>query len=169
MSDVRMTNKKIWLSFLFIVVGLPGFSYFIYVKWKAAHTIILPPAKCDLKTKTCLSTLPTGEQIEIQIKSTFMPVLTSVRLEAKTHKIPVQKMLVRFKGVDMDMGKFSFVMLPQKNGTYSAQTIIPTCLQEQMLWETIIEIKSSPKDYHASFIVLNERPSHYVHINEFAE
>src|SRR5579872_4085330 len=125
-----MTNKKIWLGSLVVFIGLFFSSYFFYTRWKTSQIITLPTPNCDLRLGACSATLPTGERIELRMRPTYMPVLTSVHLEVKTNQIPVRKMSVFFKGVDMNMGEFRFTLLPQKEGVYSAQTILPTCLQE---------------------------------------
>jgi len=153
-----MTHQKVWLSLL-ALVAFSCFFYLIYTRNSAARTIIpLPAAHCDHAKGVCISTLPTGERVELTIKPTFMPVLTSIYLEAKTHKIPVQRMFVDFKGVDMSMGEFRFTLLPQKNGIYSAQTVLPTCVHRQMTWSATVNIESSRKTYNITFQLVNERP-----------
>jgi hypothetical protein len=154
-----MTNKKIWLGCLSLFIGLSIFSYFFYGRWRTSQVITLPSPNCDLRLGPCASTLPTGERIELRMKPTYMPVLTSVHLEVKTDHIPVRKMFVYFKGADMNMGEFRFTLLPQKEGIYSAQTILPTCMQEQMIWHAVVDIESSHKRYNAAFMLVNQRPA----------
>jgi len=86
-----------------------------------------------------------------------MPVLTSVQLEVKTG-IPVKKMSIYFKGAEMNMGEFRTVLLPQKEGIYSAQTILPTCIQDNMVWHAVVQIEAGSKRYNAPFVLINQRP-----------
>jgi len=89
-----------------------------------------------------------------------MPVLTSLQLEVRAENIPIKKMFIEFKGTEMDMGKFKYSLTPtrQKYGMYTAQTILPTCAEENMVWQGTIHIETARKNYDAPFIIVNQRP-----------
>lgn len=143
---------------LFILSGSLISAYFLYSSWLNSKTITLPIPECDLRQGPCSSTLPTGEQVELRIKNTHMPILTSLQLEVKTQRIPVEKMFISFKGVEMNMGEYKYTLYPQKGGIYTTKTILPTCMQESMLWHATIHIETSHKNYAAPFILVNQRP-----------
>ena len=151
-------SKRIWLFSLLTIPAVAAIGYFGYLTWKTSKVVNLPTPDCDLIGGPCTSTLSSGESIELRIKPTYMPVLTSVHLEVKTDKIPVRKMYVYFKGADMNMGEFRFTLLPQRDGIYSAQTILPTCIQEDMLWNAVVQIETNKKMYNAEFKLTNQRP-----------
>ena len=150
--------KRIWLISLLVLAFSLVLGYYVYLSWKTSKVVTLPAPDCDLIHGPCTSKLASGESIELRIKPTYMPVLTSVHLEVKTDKIPVRKMYVYFKGADMNMGEFRFTLLPQRDGIYSAQTILPTCIQEDMLWHAVVQIETNKKMYDASFKLTNQRP-----------
>lgn len=87
-----------------------------------------------------------------------MPVLTSLQLEVKTSQIPVKKIFIYFKGAEMNMGEFRYPLSRQKDGIYSAQSILPTCIDDQMIWHAIVHIETLNKHYRAPFVLINQRP-----------
>lgn len=133
-------------------------AYYFYVSWKTLNYITLPIPDCDLRQGPCVSTLPTGEKIELEINPTHMPVLTSVLLKVKTEKIRVKKIDIYFKGAEMNMGEFRYNLEHQKDGIYSTQTILPTCIHDHMIWHAIIHIEAPHIRYSAPFVFINQRP-----------
>ena len=151
-------HKRTWLFGLLMLCGLLVGGHYLFGSWKTHRVIELATPDCDLRHGPCATTLPSGERIELRIKPVYMPVLTSVHLEVKTEKIPVRKIYIYFKGADMNMGEFRYNLLPQKGGLYSAQTILPTCIQEHMLWHAVVHVETNKKDYSAAFLLTNQRP-----------
>jgi len=159
---MRQPKAAKWLfriggPFIFVATLMGG--YHSYRFWKNTHTITLPVPHCD-PHHNCTASLPSGEQIELLIQSTHMPVLTSVRLEVKTKNIPAAKKVhVYFKGAEMNMGEFRYTLTPQKERIYSTQTILPTCIQDNMVWHAIVHIETAHKNYHAPFMLITQRPT----------
>lgn len=149
-----------WFLLGGVVVLLASFigAYHSYKSWRSSTIVSLTMPECDLLQGPCSSTLETGERIELRIKPTHMPVLTSVQLEVKTEKIPVKKMTIFFKGAEMNMGEFKFELARQREGLYCAQTILPTCIQEQMVWHAVVQVETNHKRYVAPFVLVNQRP-----------
>lgn len=152
-------DKWLFISSLLVLLGICFYSYRFYTHWKATHSITLPMPECTLGQQgACVSSLPSGEKIELRIKPTHMPVITSVQLEVKTENIPVKKIVIHFKGAEMDMGEFQYTLMPQKGNIYSAQTILPTCIQDSMVWHAIVQVETSHKQYIAPFLLINQKP-----------
>jgi len=153
-------HRDKWLMFAGVCL-FTGFAYSafqLYSHWKSSKIITMPMPDCDLGQGPCFSRLDSGERVELRIKPTHMPVLTSVQLEVKTEKIPVKKISIFFKGVEMDMGEFHYALSRQREGLYSAQTILPTCIQDQMIWQAQVHIETNHKRYTAPFVLINHRP-----------
>lgn len=153
-------DRWLVLGGLVVLLGSLACAYHLYASWRTMNVISLPVPDCDLSQRACSSLLPTGERIELSIKPTHMPVLTSLQLEVKTEHIPVKKMFIYFKGAEMDMGEFRFSLLRQKEGFYSTQTILPTCIHDNMVWHAVVHIEAGKKRYSAPFVFINQRPSH---------
>lgn len=151
-------DKWLLVGGLFVLLGSLFCGYQFYASWKTSRTVTLPVPDCDLRRGPCVSRLPSGEKIELHIKPTHMPVLTSVQLEVKTG-IPVKKMYINFKGAEMNMGEFRSALLPHKEGSYSAQTILPTCIQDNMVWHAVVQIEAGNMRYSAPFVLINQRPT----------
>lgn len=142
-----------------IAVGCIGlFSYF-YLEYKQTHKIDLPITNCDLREGPCSAVLPNGEILQLKITPTNMPVLTSVMLEVRTpHALKIKNMHIRFKGKEMNMGEFHYVFQCQKEGIYTAQTVLPTCVHDQMIWEATLNIDAKREQLTVPFLLVNEKP-----------
>lgn len=132
---------------------------YFYIRWQNYERIDVPMSHCDLRKGACVAELASGEKITLQIKPTNMPVLTSIVLEVKTQNIPVEKMHINFKGKEMNMGEFTYTLKPKHNGIYTVQTILPTCVQDKMIWEALLDIDTQCKHYRVPFQIINERPN----------
>ena len=152
-------DKWLMLSGLVVLLIVSVGASFLYKAWKSSNSIVMPVPECDLNQGPCASQLPTGERVELRIKPTHMPVLTSLQLEVKTNKIPVKKIYIYFKGAEMNMGEFRYTLHRQKDGSYTAQTILPTCIDDNMAWHAVIHIEALKKRYTAPFLVVNQRPT----------
>jgi hypothetical protein len=151
-------DKWLLIGSLCVLFGSLFCAYHFYASWRTLSVITLPVPDCDLRQGACYSTLPTGERIELTIKPTHMPVLTSLNLEVRTDNIPVKKIFIYFKGAEMNMGEFRYTLLHQKDGIYTTQTILPTCIHDHMVWHAVIHIEASNKRYSAPFVFINQRP-----------
>ena len=160
MSILLRRDKWFFAGGLVILLSAFIGVYYFYGSWKAFSSVTLPLPDCDLRKGPCISVLPSGERIELRIKQTHMPVLTSLQLEVRAENIPIKKMYISFKGAEMDMGQFRYSLTPtrQKHGMYTAQTILPTCTEENMVWQGTIHIETNKKNYNAPFTIVNQRP-----------
>lgn len=152
-------DKWLALSGLIVLLGSLLGGYYLFKSWRTTNIVTLPIPNCDLNQGPCVSSLPSGERVELRIKPTHMPVLTSLQLEVKTDKIPVKKIFIYFKGQEMNMGEFRYTLNRQKDGSYTAQTILPTCIDDNMAWQAIIHIEALNKQYSAPFVIVNQRPA----------
>jgi hypothetical protein len=152
-------NRKWRLACTSIVLGISvACAYHFFKSWSSFKDIALPSPDCDLRKSTCSTSLPTGETISLSIIPTHMPVLTSIQIEVKTEKISAHKVSVEFKGAEMNMGEFRTVLKHYKQGKYTTQTILPTCMHEEMLWHAIVHVESHNNHYRAPFLLVAERP-----------
>jgi len=160
MPSFLSKDKKLLIGGLVMLFGSLIGGYYLYTTWKTHNLVTLPIPNCDLNSGPCASTLPTGERVELRIRPTHMPVLTSLQLEVRTDKIPaVKKIFIYFKGAQMSMGEFRYTLTKQKDGSYTAQTIVPTCMDDNMVWHATIQIETVNKRYAAPFIIINQRPA----------
>lgn len=135
-------------------------GYFFWT-WKNAHKVYLPLSNCNLHLGPCTAKLPSGESIFLRMTPTNMPVLTSVMLEVKIPRaLQIQKMNVHFRGKEMKMGEFDYFFHPRSDGTYTAQTMLPTCSQNEMIWEAVLNIDTESKHYTMPFTFTNQRDIH---------
>lgn len=158
MAWISIKNK--WrIACTSVVLGISVACAYHFVKsWSSFKDITLPSPDCDLRNSSCSTSLPTGEKISLSIIPTHMPVLTSIQIEVKTEKIPAHKVYVEFKGAEMNMGEFRTILKRYKQGKYTTQTILPTCMHEEMLWHAVVHVESHNNHYRAPFLLVAERP-----------
>lgn len=154
----KMVSKWRLLCTSLVIAGSLAGAYHFYRSWSTFKYITLPMPDCDLSTSACSSSLATGEVIELKIKPTHMPVLTSVQLEVRTEKIAAKNVYIEFKGAEMNMGEFRSTLKRRKQGLYCTQTILPTCIQDQMIWHAVVHIDGMNKHYTAPFVLIAQRP-----------
>lgn len=142
-----------------IILGISvACAYHLFKSWSSFKDITLPTPACDLRKSACSTSLPTGETISLNIIPTHMPVLTSIQIEVTTENISARKVFIEFKGAEMNMGEFRPTLNRYKQGVYTAQTILPTCMHEEMLWHAIVHVESHNHHYRAPFLLVAERP-----------
>lgn len=154
----KTLNKWRLLGTSLVITGSLAGAYHFYESWSTFNYITLPMPACDPSVSACSSSLPTGESIELHIKRTHMPVLTSVQLDVRTEKIAAKNIYVEFKGAEMNMGEFRSTLKRHKQGHYSTQTILPTCIHDQMIWHAVVHIDGPNKHYSAPFLLVAQRP-----------
>lgn len=158
--QLKMVSKWRLLCTSLVIAGSLAGAYHFYKSWSTFKYITLPMPDCSLSVNVsaCSTSIPTGESIELKIKPTHMPVLTSVQLEVKTEKIAAKNIYIEFKGAEMNMGEFRSTLKRRKQGYYYTQTILPTCIQDQMVWHAVVHIDGLNKHYSAPFVLIAQRP-----------
>lgn len=152
-------DKIIYFTGLIVVLVFCLGSFYYFNQDKPISIVRLPPLECDLQQGPCQLELPNGQHLELKVKQTHMPVLTNLQMDVKISQMPVKKMLIEFKGAEMDMGKYRYELLPQKqHNVFSAQTILPTCIEDKMIWNATLRIQTNKHDYQMAFVIVNERP-----------
>lgn len=157
---MQQTNfrRYVKIGSWFVSLGAVLLIAYCYHHWKSTVLVDLPATNCDLRAGPCITTLPNGETLSLKITHTNMPVLTSVILEVKTQELPIKKMSIHFKGKEMDMGEFKYALQLKRNGLYTAQTILPTCVHDEMIWHAVLDIDTKSAHYTVPFILVNQKP-----------
>ncbi|MCS5707435.1 hypothetical protein CC99x_000810 [Candidatus Berkiella cookevillensis] len=157
---MQQTNFRHYfkIGFWFVSLSTLLLIAYCYHHWKNIKLVNLPVTNCDLRAGPCVTTLPNGEMLSLKITPTNMPVLTSVMLEVKTQELPIKKMNIHFKGKEMDMGEFKYALQLKKSGLYTAQTILPTCVHDEMIWHAVLKVDTKSEHYTVPFILVNQKP-----------
>lgn len=154
--DKKYFKWRLLCTSLVVVLSIASAYHFID-SWSNFEEILLLQPDCDPGESLCAVTSNANETIELSIKQTHMPVLTSIQSEVRTQKIPVQKIYIEFRGTEMDMGKFHTTLQRRQHGLYTSQTILPTCAHEQMMWNAVVHIESRHKHFVAPFLLVTQR------------
>ena len=160
MSHIFTRERIIFIGGLvaLLTFSVGGFRY--YDHCKKIPVTQLPSLECDLQKGPCTAALPTGANLELKVKQTHMPVLTNLQMDVRIHDLAVKKMYIEFKGAEMNMGEYHYELVPQKNHTlFSAQTILPTCIEENMIWDATLHVETHKNHYLMAFTIVNTRPS----------
>lgn len=161
MSQIFTRERIIFVSGLVALLTIFIAAFYYFEHWKKIAPTILPPLACDLQKGPCSAHLPTGASLELKVKQTHMPVLTNLQMDVRIRDLAVKRMYIEFKGAEMNMGEYHYELLPQKQHTlFSAQTILPTCIEENMIWDAMLHVETNKNHYQMAFTIVNTRPSH---------
>lgn len=159
MAEVRFKATVKLVALFFCLTAIVAAAVIFYLHKKYTHFVDLPMINCDLRNGPCRAELQHDEFISLKITPTNMPVLTSVMLEVRTpSKLPIKNMSINFKGKEMNMGEFSYQFQSDKKGVYTAQTVLPTCIHDEMVWQAILSVSTQHTNYTVPFLLINEKP-----------
>lgn len=161
MAQIFNKERVIYVGGLVSLLTLFAAGFYYFDHWKQISATQLPTLDCDLQKGPCTATLPSGATLELKVKQTHMPVLTNLQMDVKIQDLAVKKMYIEFKGAEMNMGEYHYELLPQHQHTlFSAQTILPTCIEENMIWDAMLHVETNKHHYQMAFTIVNTRPSH---------
>lgn len=160
MGPLFNRERIIYLTGLVILLVFIIGGFYALHRDSPISIVQLPPLDCDLRSGPCVLEMPSGDKLELKVKQTHMPVLTNLQMDVKVDEIGVKKMYIDFKGAEMDMGKYRYELQPQRQrNVYSAQTILPTCIEDKMIWNATLHIQTNKHNYQMAFTIVNERPT----------
>lgn len=131
-----MSTKKL-LSILGIQLGIVVLAVFAYLaydadaiyEWMSGDIVFgAPPAECDLHTQACEGTLGDGTVVTFSMSPRPIPVMEKLQLAIEGKDIPYKTLEVEIYGLNMNMGRYQYTLVPDANGTYRGEGMIPSCV-----------------------------------------
>lgn len=108
-----------------------------------------PALHCDLHQEPCTLRFADGQQVTFSIQPHPVKVMEPLILEVETSYEAPWSVEVDFKGVDMNMGFNRPALKKVDEGRYTGETMLPTCVRGQMVWEANVLIRTA-EGYHAA-------------------
>lgn len=130
----RLLNigRWLWLPALLLVL----FS----ATWFFSRSAVTPTqrlaldAQCDLSSTACELAVTPNWAVTAMLTPQPPSVMTPLTL-AVTSEAPVAAVWVELVGLNMEMGFTRSELLPQADGLWKGQVMLPICSSRRMLWE----------------------------------
>ncbi len=137
------TNKRIGLiavglflgTVVLVLLALRGGELFAPTE-KATE---LPLVDCDPQQTPCTATLPDGGSVTVSFEPRPVRPMQDFTLRLTSKGTTVEKAVVAFTGVDMNMGLNRFVLEPDGDGL-RGNVILPICVRNRMAWEARLRL-----------------------------
>ena len=108
-----------------------------------------PASHCDLHRGPCTSRFEGGEEVTFSIQPNPIKVMEPLILEVVTSHDSPWSVEVDFQGVDMNMGFNRPELKKEAGGRFTGETMLPTCIRGQMVWEANVLIRTAD-GYHSA-------------------
>ncbi len=105
---------------------------------------------CDLQQRACSASLPAGGSITLTFEPRPVRPMQDFSLRLETDGVAVEKAIISFTGVDMNMGLNRFALKPDGE-SLSGQAILPICVRNRMEWEALLRISTPQGVFEAPF------------------
>jgi hypothetical protein len=152
-TSLSPAEKYGWLLVAVLAASVAG-----VVVWKLwpllfpqASLMVLADPACDLNSGPCSAEFPGNGRLELSLSPRPLAVLQPLRIKARIQGLHVNRAEVDFSGVDMYMGYNRPALIPDKDGAFTGQAVLPVCSREDMPWEARVLLSTPQGLYAASF------------------
>lgn len=94
----------------------------------------VPDPGCDLQRGPCGAELPQGGRLRFAMRPYPVPQVEPMQLEVEIERGDVDKVVVDFTGVNMNMGFNRQELGKLGAGHFSGQAVLPVCVTGRMSW-----------------------------------
>ena len=113
-------------------------------------SVLMPPVdiqlaldpQCDLRKAACHSFLKDGGEVRFEISPNSLPVLKPLTVTLTVKEVEVSQAQLNLVGINMDMGINLTVLTQNSPDTFTGIIHIPACMQDKMLWEAQVILKT---------------------------
>jgi hypothetical protein len=110
---------------------------------------------CDLHEAACTATLGDGTPVTLSITPRPIPVMEKLRFAVTADSLKQDRLKVEMYGLNMNMGRYSYTLRRDANGTYRGEGMIPSCVAA-MQWRANIIAESPTKRIGTYFTFTTE-------------
>jgi len=104
----------------------------------AGPTVLPLGETCSLSKETCSARLPDGGTLKFSLGPRPVPLLQTLTLEIRISDSDAHPVEVGFTGVDVPMAFSRAYPAPAPGGIYTAQTMLPLCASDRMVWQASV-------------------------------
>ena len=105
---------------------------------------------CDLQQQACTVSLPEGGKVTLEFDPHPVWPMKDFSMRLQSDGVEIQKAVISFTGVDMNMGLNRFELKPIDNAL-AGKAILPICVRNRMEWEGRLRISTSSGVFDAPF------------------
>jgi hypothetical protein len=133
----NMNNRILWWLVGLLLISVAAAALYKVMPLldpPLAAVAPLDPA-CDLRSAPCVSALPGGGQVELEVQPRRIPVVRPLRLTVRVRGLEARRVEVDFTGVDMNMGYNRPELRRVEHGHFAGTAMLPVCVRARMTWE----------------------------------
>ncbi len=128
-----------------IVFGYLAWDADALYAWMSGDVeFVAPVSECDLHQETCEASLIDGTLLSLSITPRPIPVMEKLLFTVKADHLKHDTLKLEMYGLNMNMGRYTYMLKRDENGTYTGEGMIPSCV-EKMQWRTNIIAESPTK------------------------
>ena len=122
-----------------VVIGYLAWDADAVYEWLSGDILFGTPAEaaCDLNQETCSAALPDGTPVTLSISPRPIPVMQKLQFEIAAKSLESESLKLEMYGLNMNMGRYTYTLVRDANGTYRGDGMIPSCVG-QMQWRANI-------------------------------
>ena len=110
---------------------------------------------CDLHRGECMATLGDGTPVTLSITPRPIPVMEKLQFAVKADGLKQDQLKVEMYGLNMNMGRYSYTLKRDADGTYRGEGMIPSCVAA-MQWRANLIAESPTKRIGTYFTFTTE-------------
>lgn len=138
-----------------LVVGYLAWDSDALYEWLSGDIEFTAPTQpCDLHKESCHATLD-GNAVTFSITPRPIPVMQKLHFSVNGEELPYESLKVEFYGLNMNMGRYSYPLKRQSDGTYRGEGMIPSCVGE-MEWRANLIAESATRRVGTYFTFMTE-------------
>jgi hypothetical protein len=139
-----LTIKQLWwllAAILFLLLLLAGNKLRGLLDPEFSRIAEISP-QCDLRQKSCKTSLSATEHVLFSITPTTIPLLKPLMLDVQLEGFTANKVMVDIVGLNMDMGYNRPQLTTNNPQHFSGSTSLPICTLDRMEWEARVMIET---------------------------
>jgi hypothetical protein len=139
-----------------LVIGYLAWDADAIYEWLSGDVEFGATARgCDLHKEACTAVLGDGTPVTLSVTPRPIPVMQKLQFAVTADGLKQDRLKVEMYGLNMNMGRYSYTLKRDANGTYRGEGMIPSCVAE-MQWRANIIAESPTKRVGAYFTFTTE-------------
>lgn len=137
-----------------LLASLAGFAWYKNQKHTAMEVTSQSEIDntCDLNYTQCSSLIKNEGQITFSITPRPIPLVSNLSLSVKTNLKNIYRVMIDFKGIDMEMGPNQVILKQEDNGFFYGKGMLPVCIRRSMNWKALVYVETRNGLFMAPYI-----------------
>ncbi len=150
--------KKALPGIIFLFLAAIGYFFARYMVGGEASVVQLPPDGCDLAVEACERALGDGSVLRLSVKPRPIELMQPLEVEVQHQGEGWTPLRLDITGLNMEMGLNRTSLMPDGEGRWRGETILPICSQRRMHWQAALVLQGPEEVVQILHEFHTERP-----------